>query len=302
MSFLLIISFLGLSESAVLQVSTFGEAFDNADFFDYVAINPTVYYDEAEEIEIKYTAAIRETEILTRRFDRDVELVSKFEDNLIDYGFCYGQRSGNHQIPGVCDGFYVCAHDFTYKIGCPEGTEYNRVLMVCDWPWDAACSYGQNEMSGSGEEIFESTTVQSKARAPKVPRIAEAGFGFEVSNLAEAQVVEPNPSEASPVSQADVLDFPLLVEEEPVKTMALENKLRCQSQAFRYNVVYLDWKINWSDIGVDIKQAVDACFNVIILAFWRAQGPLDALQSFAGLDETYYTKSSQFQKSQDHML
>jgi len=42
-------------------------------------------------------------------------------------------------------------------------------------------------------------------------------------------------------------------------------------------VIYIDWKVSsWSDLGVDIKKAVDAGYNVIILSFYLENGPADA--------------------------
>ena len=47
---------------------------------------------------------------------------------------------------------------------------------------------------------------------------------------------------------------------------------------WEWNVIYVDYSIDWNDIGTDIKAATDACFNVIIISFWISGRLADAAQ------------------------
>merc|ERR1712110_1148670 len=47
---------------------------------------------------------------------------------------------------------------------------------------------------------------------------------------------------------------------------------------WEWNVIYVDCSIDWNDIGTDIKAAVEACFNVIIISFWISGRLADAAQ------------------------
>lgn len=61
----------------------------------------------------------------------------------------------------------------------------------------------------------------------------------------------------------------------------------CDSN-FRRNVIYLDYKIDWSHLENDIKACIDACFNVIMLSFYVAtgNGPADALITWSQMSKS----------------
>ena len=44
-------------------------------------------------------------------------------------------------------------------------------------------------------------------------------------------------------------------------------------------VIYLDWKINWANVGLDVRNAVNQGANVVVLGFWmHDRGAADAAQ------------------------
>lgn len=49
------------------------------------------------------------------------------------------------------------------------------------------------------------------------------------------------------------------------------------------NVIYIDWKLNWNDIGADIRAAVDSGYNVVVLGFWLKDGVADAALTWSGV-------------------
>jgi len=52
-----------------------------------------------------------------------------------------------------------------------------------------------------------------------------------------------------------------------------------------YKVIYVDWRnVNYNNPGQTILGAVDAGFNVVILAFYLTGGPTDMAQVWGGLD------------------
>ena len=57
---------------------------------------------------------------------------------------------------------------------------------------------------------------------------------------------------------------------------------------FKRNVIYLDYKIDWSHLENDIKASIDACFNVIMLSFYIGTGPApaDALITWSGMSKS----------------
>ena len=43
----------------------------------------------------------------------------------------------------------------------------------------------------------------------------------------------------------------------------------------------MDWKIDWNDVTIDIRAAIDAGFNVVMLSFWMySRGFVDATQAW----------------------
>jgi len=54
-------------------------------------------------------------------------------------------------------------------------------------------------------------------------------------------------------------------------------KVLCDSP-FMYNVIYIDFGINWNDITVNIQEAVDNCFNILMVSFWVHGSFADAAQ------------------------
>merc|ERR1712226_177136 len=52
----------------------------------------------------------------------------------------------------------------------------------------------------------------------------------------------------------------------------------CDS-SFERNVIYVDYKVNWDDLSSDIKNCIDACFNVVMLSFYigTEKKPMDAI-------------------------
>lgn len=51
---------------------------------------------------------------------------------------------------------------------------------------------------------------------------------------------------------------------------------------FLYNVEYLDWKVNWDDLGHDIRASIDNCYNIIMLGFYigSENKPMDAVNTW----------------------
>lgn len=47
---------------------------------------------------------------------------------------------------------------------------------------------------------------------------------------------------------------------------------------WKYNVIYIDYSINWNDLTSDVQACVDACFNVVIVSFWISGRLADAAQ------------------------
>lgn len=47
---------------------------------------------------------------------------------------------------------------------------------------------------------------------------------------------------------------------------------------FTWNVIYLDYSIDYNDLGTDIQTCVDYCYNVIIISFWISGRFADAAQ------------------------
>merc|ERR1712130_980034 len=59
---------------------------------------------------------------------------------------------------------------------------------------------------------------------------------------------------------------------------------KVNSKTTQKNVIYIDYKINWSDVTSDIKAAVQAGYNIIILSFYlQRSGLVDAALSFEKL-------------------
>jgi hypothetical protein len=57
--------------------------------------------------------------------------------------------------------------------------------------------------------------------------------------------------------------------------------------AHKYNVIYMDYKINWSNITSDIVAAVDNCYTVINLSFWLYNsGFVDASLTFSQMSDS----------------
>lgn len=48
-------------------------------------------------------------------------------------------EANNHLFPGDCKKFCHCANDGNWLKDCPPGLEFNAVLQVCDWPYNANC-------------------------------------------------------------------------------------------------------------------------------------------------------------------
>jgi len=49
--------------------------------------------------------------------------------------------------------------------------------------------------------------------------------------------------------------------------------------------IYLDWKVDWSNVGNDVKKCVDHGYNVIILSFYMEGGPYDAAQTWQSITD-----------------
>eukprot|EP00493_Phyllostaurus_siculus_P009877 UN10012 len=49
--------------------------------------------------------------------------------------------------------------------------------------------------------------------------------------------------------------------------------------------IYLDYKVDWSNVGNDIKKCVDIGYNVVILSFYMQNGPWDAAQTWQSMSE-----------------
>lgn len=56
-------------------------------------------------------------------------------------------------------------------------------------------------------------------------------------------------------------------------------------QDTKWRVIYIDYVVNWDDITLDIKAAVDHGFNVINLAFFLSDKPWDVAESWTWLTE-----------------
>ena len=84
----------------------------------------------------------------------------------------------------------------------------------------------------------------------------------------------PEPIEPTPAPETTVAPQTSQAPE-PVTT-------NCPTQ-FQYNVIYIDWKVNWNDVRTDIKASIDNCFNVINIAFALSYGQADALQVWTQL-------------------
>jgi len=49
--------------------------------------------------------------------------------------------------------------------------------------------------------------------------------------------------------------------------------------------IYLDYKVDWTNVGNDIKKCVDIGYNVVILSFYMENGPWDAAQTWQSISE-----------------
>merc|ERR1711976_353652 len=75
--------------------------------------------------------------------------------------------------------------------------------------------------------------------------------------------------------------------QEPQPTQPFDPDNALCGSSFKRNVIYLDYKIDWSHLENDIKASIDACFNVIMLSFYIGTGPqpADALVTWQGMSK-----------------
>lgn len=70
------------------------------------------------------------------------------------------------------------------------------------------------------------------------------------------------------------------------------------NSSFLYKVIYIDYlSIDWNNPGNTIKQAVDAGFNIINLAFYIQNGPADMAFAWSNLDQSTQIEISNYAHS-----
>ena len=48
----------------------------------------------------------------------------------------------------MCDAFYTCSNGIWWdKQYCPDGLHFNPEVDVCDWPENAGCDQGKEDVS-----------------------------------------------------------------------------------------------------------------------------------------------------------
>jgi len=180
--------------------------------------------------------------------------------------FCDDRPNGYYRDPEDCSAFYQCWSGLTYYTECPSGLFFNEELIICDWPDNVDCNMittthtPTTDVSVLPDETTHQVTTSPTTQAPINP-----------TTTSKVTTTEPmTESTVEPTTKPTT-----------VSTTSPSNNLKCPSP-FTRNVIYLDYKINWSDIASDIKAAVENCFNVINLGFWMSgQGYVDAAVTFA---------------------
>lgn len=106
-----------------------------------------------------------------------------------------------------------------------------------------------------------------------------AGFCDYVDD--DATTVDPN---APTSSTAKPTYAPT---DSPMPTQPFDPETNLCGSNFKRNVIYLDYKIDWSHLENDIMASIDACFNVIVLSFYIGTGPApaDALITWSGMSK-----------------
>jgi len=70
--------------------------------------------------------------------------------------------------------------------------------------------------------------------------------------------------------------------------------LSVQAVPIDRTVIYLDYKVDWNNVGNDIKKCVDIGYNVVILSFYMANGPWDAAQTWQSMTEDQRTDAIEY--------
>jgi len=79
---------------------------------------------------------------------------------------------------------------------------------------------------------------------------------------------------------------PIIDPNDPAEPDQPSTPTQC-SNYFKYNVIYIDWRLNWSDFKSDIVNSIDNCYNIINLSFWMSErGFVDAAAAFASLSKS----------------
>lgn len=81
-------------------------------------------------------------------------------------------------------------------------------------------------------------------------------------------------------------EIPITDSNDPTQPDQPSTSNQC-SNYFNYNVIYIDWRLNWSDFKSDIVNSIDNCYNIINLSFWMSErGFVDAAGAFASLSKS----------------
>ena len=108
----------------------------------------------------------------------------------------------------------MCAGNQEFEYDCPSGLYFNPEILACDWAYNVEC----NNDSGTTENNVVTTEIATT----------------------EMITTEIATTEVATTNNSDENDDPNEPSTDPTPS-------KC-SNYFKYNVIYLDWKINWDDL------------------------------------------------------
>jgi len=174
--------------------------------------------------------------------------ITNYERIIHDSSFCNVHGDGIYPDSQACNKFIMCGSGSEYEMLCPPGLFFNPDMLACDWEANINC---------------ESNTTDFPTESPSIDPITEP-------------TQEPtHPPTENPKTE---IHDPTTEQQPSVDSIC--------PPYFNYNVIYIDWKLNWADLKSDIVNAIDNCYNIINLSFWMSSvGYVDAAQTFASLSK-----------------
>ncbi len=132
---------------------------------------------------------------------------------------------------------------------------------------------GEFNLGPDGSAYFPQRCLTWVSAIATVGRDGTSCSNVVVSSFVPSSTISPTPTAFSPTIVPPTIAPPTATPTSPTATSTPQPTAPLPPLAAVKKVVYINYRdVNWNDPGVTVRAAVQAGYNVVILAFWLRTG------------------------------